>query len=201
MPDTPPSLLNRLRDQQDRHSWQRFFDGYWRLIYAYAVRQGLAPDDAEDIVQEVVTDVFRSMPGFKYERGKGRFRAYLRTITRNRIIDHQRKQARRPTVSLAQPVSNDGRQPAKDANEAAEDQLWEQDWKRNLLQLCFDKVRREVAPKTFQAFQLCALEDWTAKETAEFLKMTIDSVYAAKSRVTQRIRRWFEQELSEDELS
>ncbi len=201
MPDTPPTLLNRLRDQQDRHSWQRFIDSYWRLIYAYAVRQGLAPDDAEDVVQEVVTDVFRSMPGFKYERGKGRFRAYLRTITRNRIIDHQRKQARRPTVSLAQPVSNDGRQPAKDANEAAEDQLWEQDWKRNLLQLCFDKVRREVAPKTFQAFQLCALEGWTAKETAEFLKMTIDSVYAAKSRVTQRIRRWFEQELSEDELS
>lgn len=198
MPDTPPTLLNRLRDHQDRHSWQRFFDGYWRLIYAYAVRQGLAPEDAEDIVQEVVTDVFRLMPQFNYDRSRGTFRAYLRTITHNRIIDHCRRQARRPTINLEHPADNNGRQPVEEKSEPAANQFWEKNWQRNLLQLCLDRVRGEVEPKTFQAFQLYALEGWAAKETAEFLKMTVDSVYAAKSRVTQRVRRSFDSELKED---
>ena len=33
---TRPSLLDRLRDSTDRHSWEQFFDQYWRLIYAFA---------------------------------------------------------------------------------------------------------------------------------------------------------------------
>ncbi len=107
----------------------------------------------------------------------------------------------RSELPMREKLSFGGWEPANDTTEAAEDQLWEQDWQRNLLQLCFDKVRQGIDPKTFQAFQLYALEGWTPKETAEFLKMTIDSDYAAKSRVTQRIRRWFERELSEDELT
>ncbi len=80
MPDTPPSLLIRLRDAADQSSWREFFEQYWRLIYSFARRCGLSPPHAEDVVQEVVCEVFRAMPTFEYDRAKGTFRGYLRTI-------------------------------------------------------------------------------------------------------------------------
>ena len=33
---TRRSLLSRLRDFEDRESWQTFFDLYWRLLYNVA---------------------------------------------------------------------------------------------------------------------------------------------------------------------
>ena len=39
---TRPSLLVRLRDPQDRESWQTFLDLYAPLIYGFARKSGVA---------------------------------------------------------------------------------------------------------------------------------------------------------------
>ncbi|MFQ5474173.1 MAG: RNA polymerase sigma factor [Dehalococcoidia bacterium] len=198
MPDTPPSLLIRLRDADDHRGWQRFFEQYWRLIYSFARKCGLPPRDCEDILQEVVTEVFRAMPRFAYDRSKGTFRAYLRTITQRKIADHLRKAARHPVQSLDHHPGGNGHRPLDDPASAGAEEIWERDWRRNLVQVCLDRVRQEVEPKTFQAFQLYVLEEWPAREVASFLKISTSSVYVAKSRVIQRVRDWVEQETGED---
>lgn len=195
MPQTAPSLLNRLRDGQDQRSWQRFFEQYWRLIYSFARRCGLEPADAEDVLQEVVTEVFRAMPRFEYDRSKGTFRAWLRTISQRKVADHLRKHARTPA---ALDTAGDEHAPLPDPASPTAEELWEQDWRRNLVQLCLEHVRHEVEPKTFQAFQLYGLDGWSVEETAGFLKMTTAAVYQAKSRVAQRVRDRYEKELGED---
>jgi RNA polymerase sigma-70 factor (ECF subfamily) len=187
MSNTPPSLLIRLRDSRDATSWQRFFEQYWRLIYAFARRCGLSLEDAEDVLQEVVTEVYRAMPTFEYDRSRGTFRAYLRTITQRKVTDHLRKKARGRSAcaALAAESGNGHAQLADPAGRAAEE-TWERDWQRNLLQICINHVRDEVEPKTFQAFQLYALDGWSAADSARFLGVSTATVYMAKSRVTQR---------------
>ena len=54
---TRHSLLARLENWQDDRSWQEFFDKYWRLIFNLARRAGLRPDEAEDVVQNVVVSM------------------------------------------------------------------------------------------------------------------------------------------------
>lgn len=199
MPDTPPSLLIRMRGTGDAASWRQFYEQYWRLIYAFARECGARPDEAEDVVQDVVTAVFAALPRFEYDRRRGRFRAWLRTITQNRVTDLLRRRAARPaTVSLT-PSGNGNQRPqlADPASESAE-VIWERGWRRNLLQVCLDRVAREVEPRTFQAFQLYVLDGLSATETAAGLKMSAASVYMAKSRVVQRLRYWYEKELCED---
>lgn len=197
MPDTPPSLLIRLRDAGDAGSWQQFYQQYWRLIYAFARRCGLAEPDAQDVVQEVVTEVFRAMPRFEYDRARGSFRSYLRTIAQRKVIDHRRRADRRPTVRLPAPGRN-GSTPLADPAGSTAEETWERDWRRNLLQVCVDRVAHEVEPRTFQAFQLCALESWSARRAADFLEMTVEAVWQAKSRVARRIREWYLKEVGED---
>ena len=62
------SLLVRLKDWQDQASWQEFFDLYWRLIYAVAVKAGLSDAEAQDVVQDTLLSVARKIPELKCSR-------------------------------------------------------------------------------------------------------------------------------------
>ena len=64
-PTTEPSLLFRLRDQQDAAAWTRFVDLYGPLIHRYARRRGLQDADAADLTQDVLCSVARAMRGFR----------------------------------------------------------------------------------------------------------------------------------------
>src|SRR5215831_361796 len=85
MPDTPVSLLERLRLQPDAPSWQRLVDLYTPLIRSWLLRHELQPSDADDLVQEVMSVLVRELPSFQHERRTGAFRRWLRGITVNRL--------------------------------------------------------------------------------------------------------------------
>src|SRR5258705_5904182 len=91
---TRKSLLGRLKDWNDQESWKVFFDTYWRLIYSAAMKAGLSDVEAQDVVQETVISVFKSMPGFDYDPGKGSFKSWLLRLTSWRIVDQLRKRQR-----------------------------------------------------------------------------------------------------------
>jgi hypothetical protein len=42
---TRQSLLSRLKDWNDKESWEAFFDTYWKLIYNAAIKAGLTDAD------------------------------------------------------------------------------------------------------------------------------------------------------------
>ena len=81
---TRQSLLARLGDWQDNEGWRLFFDTYWRLIYNVARKSGLADAEAQDVVQNTFIYLSRRMPNFRYDRGRGSFKSWLRVVTRSR---------------------------------------------------------------------------------------------------------------------
>ena len=99
MPDPAPgssatdgSLLRRLSEDGDEASWRRFHETYGRLLHAVARRAGLTDAEAQDVAQETIIDMSRQMPGFRYDRARGRFKNWLLTIVRRRISNHARRQ-------------------------------------------------------------------------------------------------------------
>src|SRR5258706_14947787 len=82
---TRQSLLSRLKDWKDEESWRVFFDTYWKLIYGAAMKAGLSDAEAQDVVQETVISVLKSMPGFEYNTEKGSFKSWLLRLTNWRI--------------------------------------------------------------------------------------------------------------------
>ena len=91
---TRASLLSRLKDWEDQTSWKDFFDTYWKLIYNAATKSGLTDVEAQDVVQETVISVMKSMPDFKYETVGGSFKSWLLNLTAWRITDQLRKRQR-----------------------------------------------------------------------------------------------------------
>src|SRR5882757_5840711 len=83
---TRQSLLSRLKDWNDQESWKVFFDTYWRLIYGAALKAGLNDAEAQDVVQETVVSVLKSMGSFDYNTEKGSFKGWLLRLTSWRIV-------------------------------------------------------------------------------------------------------------------
>ena len=61
-----------------------------------ARRAGLSEADSQDIVQETIIKVHKSLDRFQYNRERGSFKGWLRTITRSRLNEHFKKQQRKP---------------------------------------------------------------------------------------------------------
>src|SRR5688572_20304611 len=90
--DTPASLLERLRQPAEQQAWSRFVRLYTPLLYSWARRLGLQPEDASDLVQDVLTLLVQKLPEFHYDRHK-RFRGWLWTVTLNRFRENHRRRA------------------------------------------------------------------------------------------------------------
>src|SRR5579871_5849244 len=105
MHDTPASLLERLRGPTDQAAWVRFTHLYTPLLFHWAGRLGLRPDDAADLVQDVLATLVRELPRFEYDRDRS-FRGWLRTVTLNRWRNSLRRRAE-PVFSAAGPAAAD----------------------------------------------------------------------------------------------
>ena len=87
---TRSSILRAVADTENEAAWNRFFDLYAGFVYSIARSKGLNADDADDIVQIVFCDLARTLPTFKYDREKGRFRSYLSGLVSWRVMDRLR---------------------------------------------------------------------------------------------------------------
>jgi RNA polymerase sigma factor (sigma-70 family) len=185
-PATEPSLLLRLRDQQDDAAWTRFVDLYGPLIYRHARRRGLQDADAADLTQDVLRSVVRAMRGFEYDRTKGTFRGWLFTATRHAL---QRARANRGRQAQAGGSEFDRLvedQPATAIDEERGE--WDREFDQRLFEWAAPQVRREVQTPTWEAFWRTAVEDADPREVAAALGLSVGAVYVAKSRVLARLR-------------
>src|ERR1051325_6787217 len=85
------TLISRLKNWDDQESWREFFDLYWKLIYGVALKSGLTPDEAQEVVQETVITVCKNIKQFKTDPKHGSFKGWLLQFTRWRIADQFRK--------------------------------------------------------------------------------------------------------------
>jgi RNA polymerase sigma-70 factor (ECF subfamily) len=78
---TSPSLLLRLRDDQDHQAWASFVETYTPAIHRFLLGQGIQEADALDVVQDVLAAIAADIGKFEL-RGecRGSFRRWLFTI-------------------------------------------------------------------------------------------------------------------------
>jgi RNA polymerase sigma-70 factor (ECF subfamily) len=180
MNTTRASLLIRVKNPRDTQAWAQFYDLYGPLLYRYARAKGLSHEDAEDVQSTCYEQIVRQIRHFDYDRQKGGFKAWLRTLVARRVTDLLRKH--REPVADSQDIR------AASDPEPAPDELWEQHWKLQHLRYCVEQVRDLVSPDTFQAFQMLIQEGSSVPNVCERLGWNANQVYKAKARVLQLVR-------------
>ena len=186
------TLLSRLEDWDDQDSWKEFFDIYWRLIYAVAVKSGLTESEAQDVVQETIISVAKDIHKFKRDRALGSFKGWLRNVTRWRIADQLRKRTRARPADDSKTGDEAPRlevaeipDPAGDGAEA----VWEEEWQANLLGAALEKIKHSVKEEHYQIFDLYVVKQWPARKVARALRTNIGLVYLVKYRISALLKK------------
>ena len=186
------SLLSRLQNWEDDDSWRDFFDTYWRLIFSTALKSGLTETEAEDVVQETIISVAKSLDKFKRDPKLGSFKGWLRNIIRWRVADQltKRTQAADREADTVQAEFNrwnpaDIPDPAGDPWE----QIWEREWQANLIERAIENIKHSVREEHYQIFDLYVLKEWPVKKVARTLGVSIGKIYLVKYRISRLIKK------------
>ena len=184
------SLLSRLKNWEDDESWREFFDTYWRLIYAVALKSGLTDTEAQEVVQETIICVAKNIQKFKRDRKLGSFKGWLRNLTHWRIADQLRKRikvSRNEMALESQSLSALDEIPGQTMDSAESD--WESEWQRNLLKTALEQVKRHVREEQYQLFDLYVIRQWPVDRITQTLGVSATRVYLAKYRITRRLKK------------
>ena len=65
---------------------------YWRPIYTFVQRQGIAPEEAKDVTQAFFADLLGHKSLTAVRREKGRFRSYLLGALKYFLADERRRE-------------------------------------------------------------------------------------------------------------
>jgi RNA polymerase sigma-70 factor (ECF subfamily) len=190
MDDTPGSvtrvsLLGRLRQNPaDAGAWQEFVQHYGPKVRGWCRRWGLQEADALDVTQDVLLKLADKMKTFTYDPARS-FRGWLRTLAHHAWSDFLQARAR-PGQG-----SGDSQVLRLLGTAAARDDLargLEEQLDRELLEEASCRVRLRVAPATWDAFRLTAVEGLSGEEAARRTGLQVGQVYVAKHRVEKLLR-------------
>ena len=196
---TSTTLLERVALTGDDAACAEFVARYTPMVRAIAQGRNFQSADVDDVAQEVMAAAVNALRLHRYDRDRGKFKAWLKGVVYHKINDVRRRQAkqagRRPDLkadSQAEPVSH-GSVPEDliDPSPTPDEQFqadFEAAWRQVALEEALDEIRHEVEPSTFQAFDLCVREDMPVREVAKLLGLTRNAVYVAKSRILKRLR-------------
>jgi RNA polymerase sigma-70 factor (ECF subfamily) len=181
---TSPTLLARLRQvPADQAAWALFTERYGRKIYAWCRQWNLQEADAEDVTQTVLLKLAATMQSFVYDPAKS-FRGWLKTVVRHAWSDYW---SGRKAV-----VATGGSRAVEMLHtvEAREDlvQRLGEEFDRELLDEAAARVRQRVVPRTWQAFEMTAVQGRSGAEAAAALGMKVATVFVARSKVQKMLQ-------------
>jgi len=181
---TRKSLLAKVRAGNEV-SWREFYETYRPLIMLVGNDCSLRPDENEELVQQVMCELFTKdiigkydpdhIPDdvtFQYDPKRGRFRHFLKKIVRNQAIKIYKKRLEYENLDDAAAVCGENKF----------DAVWNEEWRKHVLNMALVELRGRVQPETYSAFEMYALQNRKLREVCEFLDMSETSVYTAKSR-------------------
>lgn len=189
---TATNLLEQAKANEGA-AWQRLAALYTPLVYSWARRASLQAEDAADVVQEVFCAVHKHLTDYEHHSHQGSFRAWLWTITRNKINDHWRRLARQPQGAggtdaqryLKQMPDIDLQSPDEPPSP-----------KGSILRRALELIHSEFEERSWNAFWRVTVAGQSAAAVAADLGMSTNAVYVARSRVLARLR----QELTDDSI-
>jgi len=180
-------LIERAQEG-DHEAFCSLARSYQRRIYALALHYTRDPHEAEDLSQEVWLKAYKSLGGFRGEAG---FYTWLRRITINTFLNHQREMktmysSGKKAFRLGELVSLDelGLTPAA-ARHAPEERLQQQ--------MMVEKVMEGLSGLTAQQrliFLLKHREGMTYDEIAQACEVSTGTVKKALFRAINRLREY-----------
>ena len=189
---TSSSLLRGLKDWNNQEIWRRFFETYGGFIFNMASKCGLTPTEAEDVRQDIILSVMKSMKHFEYNRDRGSFKGWLIQLTRWRIADQLNKRDFCLDHGRATSPTRDGTATVERCADPAKpefEKLSDLSYESNLLRSAARNLQPKIDPKHFEIFELVFFKQWPVAKVAAHVGVSVGLVYLTKHRVRNLMKK------------
>src|SRR3954454_23169263 len=163
------AMLKSLQSAQSEDSMRDLYRTYGAELYGFAVSALGDRGQAEELVQEVFTRVWRHADS--YDPGRASFRTWLYGIARNAIIDFKRRSAVRPALPAHEPTQEEG---------AADEPI-----ELAVLRWQMAAALERLTPEHRQVIRLAHFQGYTLREISEQTGLPLGTV---KSRASYALR-------------
>ena len=173
-------MLNRLNLQKSPEAWESFVNLYGPLIHKWNIKAGVKSEDARDISQDVLLQVFKSLHTFE-RRTNGSFRSWLYHINLYKMM--QFKSLRKKELD-----SRPGHHDLNKLTELVSNISWAEDYCLDVFNRALAVIESEIGHRDWQIFQKTFLNNHSAEEVASQLKCSKRVVYIVQCRVLGKLR-------------
>jgi len=183
-PETRTSLLLRVRSPANQEAWTEFVEIYAPVIHRLAVRRGLQPADADDLVQQVMISISRAIEKRPHDRERAKFRTWLNRVAENAILN---------ALTRGKPDVGSGRTDfiellTQHSAPPEDSALLRRECQEQVFRWAADRIRLEFNEETWEAFWATAVDGQACEQVAVRLEKNVGSIYAARSRVMRRLK-------------
>ena len=182
---TSYTLLERAKNQNDNQAWDQLIANYRKYIYVVIRSMNVNSSDADDILQQVLIELWKYLPKYENTDKKSKFRYWLAKITRNQVISFiRREQSHLKKCDHAKREAQDLYLASIEPPEI--ERIITQEWQVFLTNSAMEKVEVHFSATALKAFELFR-NGQTPNEIAELLEVKPDSVYKYISRIKLKL--------------
>ena len=196
-PSTQWSMILSIKpsgeDEVCPDSINKFFKAYHGAVQSYIESMGIGLHDAEDITQDIFATIHRLDQYSRLQPDKGRMRAFLKTVAKNRVMQFYRNNSRQKRGGNQTDLALD--EELISHRSIGPDQEFDKKWAMSLLEVTAKQVGQDYHDKGrkdwFDAlYPVLTLDDGKASyaEIATKLNSSEGAVRVASYRLRQKYR-------------
>ncbi|MFD2556779.1 RNA polymerase sigma factor [Sphingobacterium tabacisoli] len=155
-------LFFLIKTQQSRTAYAEIYHRYWDILWRFALRHQINPDEAQDTLQDVFTALWQNRAKIEI---KTKLSSFLYRATLNQIL----KKVDRQKV-IATYIQRLGDK-MKEQGLLIEEQIYEKELQSNL-----EEALREMPKKMRQVFEASRFEELSHEEIAQKLNISKETV-------------------------
>ena len=171
---TDSKLLGRLA-AEDEQAWIEFDAKYRRMIYGIGQKRGIAPNDCDDLMQEVMLVCCQRIGSFLYDRNKGHFRSWLFSVARNAAWRMLRR--KQDPGSELLPEYDDGI-----------DREFMEQYEHFLLDSALKLLQKRVSVQTYSAFVMMTIQQRPVEDVSRITRKSPAVLYLIRHRCLRILR-------------
>jgi RNA polymerase sigma factor (sigma-70 family) len=185
---TSTSLLRVLIAADSSPDWERCWTRldrtYREILMAMARKAGLRHHEAEDVTQEVFSELVRSLAGFEIRARRGSFRSYLFQLLHWRIANKRQHQRRQPAGEFDPAEPGDAAPTALQQPPPAPSD--EEEFCRTIARAMMI-LARSLSPRDVQVLEHYYCKNWPAARISAAFGLPAATVYVIAHRHKLRL--------------
>jgi RNA polymerase sigma factor (sigma-70 family) len=178
---TRQTLLKKLQLNLSEESWEEFIYFYKNFIYSIIKTMGINETDADDIYQQVLVRIWKSIKNFNAKQKKGSFRSWIYKITQNTTLTFIAKSSTKKSKMAEIQLDVEDKVHSPEI-----DQIIDEQWNRHISKMAFKNIAERISEKALEAFT-SQFNGETPEDTARRLGLEKRTIYIYRARIKQKL--------------